>query len=179
LWGYEVNKRISWTVVAAMVIAAPVMAQDSAQSLALELLQAARLPTVAREARGLGVPERDLQDIFATGRARGISAGSMASLFSEENDAIRANGRIDNFGAFVQERLNSGLRGRDLAAAIHAEHAARGMGRKATVTVVDVHGKPIDDEPSDKPHVSDKPDKLPNPDKSGKSGKPDKQGGTR
>jgi len=109
-----------------------------------------------------------------------VPAGSLAELFAEENDAIRKHGRIDNFGAFVQEKLAAGLRGRELAAAIHAEHAARGIGkgRPAEAGKPGAHpgssgsvgkpGKPVDaDEHGNKP------------DSPGKSGEAGKKGGTR
>jgi hypothetical protein len=53
-------------------------------------------------------------------------------LFETENKAIREHGPVDNFGAFVQRRLDEGLRGRDLADAIRAEHAAHGRARART-----------------------------------------------
>jgi hypothetical protein len=116
-------------VVMAIMLAAPVAAQESGGSRVDQFLQATRLPTVARDARILGVPERDLQTLFAAAREHRIPAASLVELFNEENDAIRKHGPIDQFGAFVQQQLASGLRGRDLAAAIRSEHAARGMGK--------------------------------------------------
>jgi hypothetical protein len=164
----------------ALLAAVPVAAQESGSSFLEGILQATRLPTVTREARLLGVSERDLQTIFATARERRIPASSLAELFSEENNAIRKYGPIDNFGAVVQERLNSGLRGRELAAAIHAEHAARGIGK----------GRPAEvGKPGRHPGVSgsvDRPERPGSveeqgvkPDSPGKSGEAGKKGGTR
>jgi len=153
-----------------LIAAVPVAAQESGSSLLQDILQAARLPTVAQEARGLGVPDGDLQTIFATARGLRIPTGSLVDLINEENQAIREHGRIDNFGSFVQQKLNEGLRGRDLAAAIHAEHAARGMGRGRSAEAGRSHpgssgsvGKP-----GNTGGHGGKPD---NPGKSGESGK--------
>ena len=173
-------KHIRMAVLVGLLAAVPAAAQDSGNRLLQEVLQAVRLPTVTREARVLGVPERDLQAIFTTARERRVPAGSLAELFAEENDAIRKHGPIDNFGAFVQEKLDAGLRGRELAAAIHAEHAARGMGK----------GRPAEvGKPGRQPGASgsvDKPDRPGSveeqggkPDTPGKSGETGKKGGTR
>ena len=168
------------TVLVALLAAVPVAAQESSSGFLQELLQAARLPTVTREARVLGVPERDLQTIFAAAREHRIPAGNLAEVLSEENKAIRQHGPVDNFGAFVQEKLDAGLRGRELAAAIHAEHAARGIGK----------GRPAEaGKPGRQPGASgsvDKPDRPGSveeqgrkPDTPGKSGETGKKGGTR
>ena len=123
------SKKAYMLALMALLVAVPAVAQESGNSLLETILKAVRLPTVTQEARVLGVPERDLRGIFTTARERGISASSLADVLSAENEAIRKNGPIDNFGAFVQEQLDAGLRGRELAAAIHAEHAARGIGK--------------------------------------------------
>ena len=52
-------------VLMALVVAAPVAAQESGGSLVDRFLLATHLPTVAREARILGVPEGDLQALLA------------------------------------------------------------------------------------------------------------------
>ena len=112
-----------------VLTAIPATAQDSGSNLLDSIRQAILLPRVTKDARDLGVPQSDLLAIFRNAREKQISAATLSDLFREENDAIRKNGRIDNFGAFVQQKLDAGLRGRELAAAIHAEHARRGMGK--------------------------------------------------
>jgi hypothetical protein len=62
-------------------------------------------------------------------RGRGLSADEAARVVGEEVDAINAGEPKDNFGGFVQQQLDAGLRGRALAQAIRAEHQARGKGR--------------------------------------------------
>ena len=170
-------KSFLMVVLVALLAAVPVAAQESGSSLLQEIAQAIRLPTVTREARVLGVPERDLQTIFATARAHRIPAGSLAELLSVENDAIRKHGPVDNFGAFVQEKLNSGLRGRELAAAIRSEHAARGIGkgRPAEAGKPGVH--PGSSGSVGKPGSAGEPGGK--PDSPGKSGESGKKGETR
>jgi hypothetical protein len=59
---------------------------------------------------------------------RGVPAADAAAVVQEEVAAVRAGAPTDNFGAFVQGRLEAGLRGRALADAIRAEHERRGRG---------------------------------------------------
>lgn len=135
------SKRLFILGMMAHLVTVPAMAQESVSDRLEAIRQAMRLPTVTQEARVLGVPERDLQSVFATAREQRLPAGYLAEVLAVENEAIRKHGPIDNFGAFVQERLKAGLRGRELADAIHAEHTARGMGhgRSAAVGKPDVH----------------------------------------
>ena len=171
------RRTLGWAALAAVMIAAPVAAQESDGSLVEDILQAIRLPMLTREARTLGVPDRDLQRIFMTARARRVRAGSLAELFSAENGAIRKHGPIDNFGAFVQDKLDAGLRGRELAAAIQAEHGARGMGHPGQAgKSMDQGGKPASPGESGKPASPGKPGKPESPGKSGESGR---NGGSR
>jgi hypothetical protein len=123
------SKWMRWSFLLAILAATPATTAVADEAFRQSILQALRLPTVTRESRNLGVPASDLQSIFGTARRLNLPAGNLTDLFDEENKAIRENGRVDNFGAFVQTQLDAGLRGRDLAAAIHAEHAARGMGK--------------------------------------------------
>ncbi len=114
---------------AALAIASPVAAQESSTTFRERILGAIRLPEATQEARVLGVPETDIRKVFAAARERRLPAGALTQVIVTENEAVRQNGPIENFGAFVQSKLDQGLRGRDLAAAIRAEHAARGIGR--------------------------------------------------
>jgi hypothetical protein len=76
-----------------------------------------------------GVPEKDFRVAIEGAFKRGVSASETKDVMSQSTRAVRENGPIDNFGAFVQSQLDRGLRGRELAAAIHAEHARRGIGK--------------------------------------------------
>ncbi len=112
-----------------LLSAIPAAAQDSGPTPLATIIQAMQLPTQAKQSRALGVPESDLSAILTHARQNQVPAATISDLLWQENDAIRKHGRIDNFGSFVQSKLDQGLRGKELAAAIHAEHAARGMGK--------------------------------------------------
>lgn len=94
-----------------------------------QLLSAAELPIVALQVRQAGVPNDQIRTALEALRTKGVRANEARDIFDEERSAAREHGPVDNFGAFVQSKLDAGLRGRDLAAAIRAEHAARGIGR--------------------------------------------------
>lgn len=122
-------KTLIWILVLATALAAaPSAAQESSGMLA-SVLKALRLPRTTQEARTLGVPESDIRAILDKAREKRVRAADVNELFEHENKAIREHGPVDNFGAFVQRRLDEGLRGRDLAEAIRAEHAAHGKGK--------------------------------------------------
>jgi hypothetical protein len=93
------------------------------------LRRAIQLPRRTEEAREAGVPEERVREILRTGREREIRPDEMEVILEVENHRIREGGPVDNFGAAVQEMKASGLRGRALAEAIHAEQVARGMKR--------------------------------------------------
>jgi hypothetical protein len=93
------------------------------------LLRAARLPKEADECRRKGVPDADMKETLRAAKRKGLKSEEMADVTSEQRKAIDEHGPVDNFGAFVQSKLDEGLRGRELAAAIHAEHAKRGKGK--------------------------------------------------
>ncbi|HET9252099.1 MAG TPA: hypothetical protein VFP58_08290 [Candidatus Eisenbacteria bacterium] len=120
--------RIWILALATALAAAPGAAQESSGMIS-SVLQALRLPRTTQEARTLGVPESDIRAILDKAREKRVRAADVNELFEHENRAIREHGPVDNFGAFVQRRLDEGLRGRDLAEAIRAEHAARGKGK--------------------------------------------------
>jgi len=89
--------------------------------------RAMRLPRTTEEAREAGAPEERVREVLRTGRERGVPAGEMEQILEEENRHLREGGEKQNFGAAVQQMKQQGLRGRELAAAIHAEQVARGM----------------------------------------------------
>jgi len=97
------------------------------ESLRDRMQRAIRLPRTTEEARKEGVPEEEVREVLRTGRERGIPPGEMEEILEAENEELRRGGGADNFGAAVQEMKASGLRGRELADAIHAEQVARGM----------------------------------------------------
>ena len=114
---------------AATLSAAPVQAQVTGESRLQSILQAIRLPKATQEARALGVPDDDIRGILDQARRQQVPPSALTEVLEGECESIREHGPIDNFGAFVQGKLDQGLRGRDLSAAIRAEHAARGKGK--------------------------------------------------
>lgn len=97
-------------------------AADSALQRALDL------PRVLQRARDAGIPDGTIQGVLDELRRRGIPADEAVPAVAMEVDAVEAGAPKDNFGSFVRAQVESGLRGRELAAAIHAERARRGMG---------------------------------------------------
>ena len=103
----------------------------AAQSILEQIQGALRLPTIATDARQSGVPDDQVTGVLEQIRRRRLPAGDASRVMDEELRAVREGGPANNFGAFVQSRLDAGLRGRELAEAIRAEHARRGIGRPA------------------------------------------------
>ncbi|HEY9426122.1 MAG TPA: hypothetical protein VIR34_03135 [Gemmatimonadaceae bacterium] len=92
------------------------------------ILSAAELPVSTAQARVEGTPSEVISTALDVLIGARVPAGEAHEVIDEERAARRENGPVDNFGAFVQSQVAAGLRGRDLAAAIRAEHAARGKG---------------------------------------------------
>ena len=92
------------------------------------LIAAAQLPVSANAARNEGVTSDEVRAVLDAMRTKNVPANEAKDILDEARAARRDHGPVDNFGAFVQTKLDAGLRGRDLAAAIRAEHAARGKG---------------------------------------------------
>ena len=89
--------------------------------------EALGLPRTAEESREAGVPEEKVREVLEAARTRGVPASETRRILETENEEIRRGGNPENFGAAVQQMKESGLRGRELAEAIHAEQIARGM----------------------------------------------------
>jgi len=101
--------------------------EGRAGELLRRVLGASRLPRSAEDARDAGVPEERVRDVIRIAREREMRAGETGEILVVETEGVRRGGNPDNFGAAVQQMKASGLRGRELAAAIHAEQIARGM----------------------------------------------------
>ena len=93
------------------------------------LLGVMKLPDETREAREAGIPEKEVRQVVEEARKRGLSAEETGAILREGGKATRENGCVEGFGAFVRERLDKGMRGRELSDAIHAEHQLRGKGK--------------------------------------------------
>ncbi len=94
-----------------------------------EMLKIIKLPGQADVAREAGVPDEDVKVILEESIRSKLPPAETEVILQESATSVRENGPVDNFGAFVQMKLNEGLRGRDLAAAIHEEHRLRGKGK--------------------------------------------------
>jgi hypothetical protein len=90
--------------------------------------KASRLPEAAGDARDAGIPDEEVEKVITEARRRRMPPAEVEAVLVESAASARENGPVDNFGAFVQSQLDQGLRGRELAEAIHREHAAHGKG---------------------------------------------------
>jgi hypothetical protein len=117
------------------------------------LLRASKLPKNAQEVRDKGVPDAEVSKALKAAKDKKVPAGEMSDVTEEHSRAIDEHGPTDNFGAFVQGKLNEGLRGRELAAAIRAEHAARGKGKGAIKSKGNRKGGPSADRRRDDDRV--------------------------
>jgi hypothetical protein len=95
------------------------------------ILRALQLPELVTEARQVGVTDAMVREVLDGLRRRGLPADEAAQVVRAEVDAVHAGAPTDTFGAFVQQQLDAGYRGRALADAIRAEHQARGVGHGA------------------------------------------------
>ncbi|MDT8368512.1 MAG: hypothetical protein RQ745_04855 [Longimicrobiales bacterium] len=111
-----------------IAVSPPIAGQDVTQ-VASEILQTILLPKVSEELRESGVPVEEVETAVAAARQSGVSPGEATGVFGEAIKSVGENGPIENFGGFVRAQLERGLRGKELADAIRAEHAARGIGR--------------------------------------------------
>lgn len=87
------------------------------------------LPMAVDAARRAGIPGGTIWDVLDSLRRRRVPAEDAEQIVRGEVEAVERGAPKENFGAFVNAQLARGLRGRELAAAIHAEHARRGIGQ--------------------------------------------------
>ena len=123
------------SILASLLMTVPAVAQDAvpdstpADSADVQsILRALDLPNVADILRERGVPNEEIEAAIEGARQQDVEPGEMADAMEAASESAEENGPIENFGAFVQTQLESGLRGRELAEAIRAEHARRGIG---------------------------------------------------
>src|SRR5687767_5788416 len=93
-----------------------------------DILVAARLPVVADSARREGTANESIRDVLEAMTKSRLPAHEATVILDSARASRREHGPVDNFGAFVQSQLAQGKRGRELAAAIRAEHARAGKG---------------------------------------------------
>jgi hypothetical protein len=87
------------------------------------------LPQTVDEGRRAGIPSGSIWAVLDSLRRRGVPGADAGQIVRAEVDAVKGGAPRENFGKYVNAQLARGLRGRELAAAIHAEHARRGIGR--------------------------------------------------
>ncbi len=122
--------RSLWTLIVLAALLQPARAQDTQPSAEASLIaNMLNLPLAVESARRAGIPAGAVQDVLDSLRRRRVPAADAEQILRGEVEAVERGGPRDNFGAFVNAQLARGLRGRELAAAIHAEHARRGIGQ--------------------------------------------------
>lgn len=120
-------------VASLIVLAAPLSAQTGnpttvEETLIQRITAALELPRLTAAIRETGVPDTTVRSLLNSMDRWRLPNTEQVAILTAERDAARANGPTNNFGAFVQGRLAAGLRGRQLAAAIRAEHLRQGNG---------------------------------------------------
>ena len=141
--------RVPMMLTSLTLLALPLAAQSTAAppTLLEQLRAAMEIPIRSAEIREAGVPDREVRSILDVFQRRRLPATDVMTILTAERDGAREHGPTDNFGAFVQARLDQGLRGRELAAAIRAEHARNGKGKvKARDAKDDDHDGREDDD---------------------------------
>ena len=93
-----------------------------------DILAASRLPVVADSARREGTANESIREVLEAMAKSRVPAHEATVILDSARIAQRDHGPAENFGAFVQSQLAEGKRGRELAAAIRAEHARSGKG---------------------------------------------------
>lgn len=126
------------------------------------LMRALDLPRVMQRAREAGVPDSSIRGILDAMRRRRVPAGEASPAVELEVEAVERGAPKDNFGSFVRGQVERGLRGRDLAAAIHAERARRGMGPASR------GGRPEADARGNRPAGAGRPNAAAGPQRGGR-----------
>lgn len=114
--------------------ATPFAAAEPAAAIPVEtyaLLQSLQLPVAAVRARESGVRHEQIQVALQELQRNGAAPAEAAQVLDAEAEAVRARGTPPpvGLGEFVRAQVAAGLRGPDLAAAIHRDRAnTRGDG---------------------------------------------------
>lgn len=122
--------RMSLTLIALAALAAPAGAQQPPPSADNSwIADILNLPQTVEEGRRAGIPTGTIRVVLDSLRRRRVPAGDAEQILRGEVEAVKGGAPKENFGAFVNAQLARGLSGRELADAIHAEHARRGIGQ--------------------------------------------------
>ncbi len=134
------TQKLLMIVAAGAVFTSTLQAQETTTR--PNILEAILLPRVSDSLRKEGVPEDEVRVAIEEAMRKRLPPAETKQVLDETARSVRESGPIDNFGAFVQTQLDAGLRGRELAAAIHAEHARRGIGKGKKLGVEKARGGP-------------------------------------
>lgn len=96
-----------------------------------DVAKAIDLPVAAQNLKKGGVPDKDIKEAIEATEEEDLSTEEAVQVLEDADEAVKEHGPVDNFGAFVKAQLKEGKRGKELAAAIKAEHEARGKGKPA------------------------------------------------
>jgi len=114
-------------------------------------LMSLRLPALAHETRGKGVPNDEVKLALASLREAKVAPEEAIETFKATVAAVDEKGPVEKFGEFVQSKLKEGLRGPKLAKAIREEHDKRGIGKGKKLTKDDEQpGKHLGQDPAAK-----------------------------
>src|SRR5688500_2712532 len=119
------------SLLATLAIASSTSLQAQVPDWVTQILTAAQLPIVTTEARREGIASEEIRAVLEAMGRSGIPAHEATLVLDTARAVRREHGPVANLDAFVQSQLAAGKRGRDLAAAIRAEHARQGRGRGA------------------------------------------------
>lgn len=83
------------------------------------------LPLRTAEMRALGIHDGGIRRLLEAMQARNLPTSEQLEVLATARDAVLEGKPHADFGAFVQGRLDAGLRGASLAQAIHLERLRR------------------------------------------------------
>jgi hypothetical protein len=98
------------------------------------LRRATDLPSQARALRADGVAASQVRVALGAAKRHKLKAGEASALLGEWDRAVKDFGAMEQFGQFVKSKLDEGLLGDELYAAIRAEHEAHGSGLPVPAT---------------------------------------------
>ena len=118
--------RASSLIMALAMLGSSLAAQERSDIARIENIL--NLPRTIDAGRRAGIPGSTIDRVLDSLRRRRVPAADAEEILRREIEAVEGGERKENFGAFVNSQLTQGLRGRELADAIHAEQARRAMG---------------------------------------------------
>ncbi len=111
------------------------------------------LPLRTVELREVGVRDKSIRQLFEVMQARNLPTSEQIDILTAERDAVREGKPHANFAAFVQGRLDAGVRGTSLARAIHEERLRRTPDSMAAQDIAFVEVTPVESQLPNPAHV--------------------------